>query len=172
MFVSTDHSKMDSTDEDTQTTTAAQTDDDDDDGQTQESIMASTTVNGTPFSVLMSQAIKMKSAQEAPTRSKYDTYPTFYKNSIFPYEEVINARKKTFGGRMNDALELKEAGNKAFEEKRYLDAIHRYEMTLSVFKYLNNTNDNWKTEVRRLISYSAYFSFEHSINDLTSLFFL
>ena len=120
----------------------------DDDSHTPESIMTSATVDGTPFSVLMSQAIKIKSAQDAPTRSDYDKYPTFYKNSIFPRDEVINARQKPFVDRMADALKFKREGNQAFDEKRYFDAITKYEMALSVFKYLENVNQNWKTEVR------------------------
>ena len=116
--------------------------------QNEESVLASANVDGTPFSVLMSQAIKMKTAQEAPSRSKYDAYPTFYKNSIFPHEEVIKARAKSFYSRMDDAIEFKNQGNEAFVEKRYLDAITKYEIALSVFHYLENVNPNWKTEVR------------------------
>lgn len=118
--------------------------------ETQEaSIMSSASIDGTPFSVLMSQAIKLKSAQEAPRRSIYDNkYPTFYKNSMFPHEEVLHAReKKLFRDRMKDAIRMKEEGNSRFEEGNYLDAIHKYEMAVSVFKYLENVNPNWKTEV-------------------------
>lgn len=125
--------------------------------QNEESILASANVDGTPFSVLMSQAIKMKTAQEAPSRSKYDAYPTFYKNSIFPREEVIKARAKPFGSRMDDAIVFKKQGNEAFVEKRYLDAITKYEIALSVFHYLENGNPNWKTEVR-----TTFHNFSHT----------
>ena len=68
---------MHSIDDDSQPTRTTNQTHEDDQKQQEESIMASATVDGTPFSVLMSQAIKMKSAQEAPTRSKYDQFPTF-----------------------------------------------------------------------------------------------
>jgi len=32
-------------------------------------------VNGTPFNVLMQQAVKMKTAQTAPDRNKFDSWP-------------------------------------------------------------------------------------------------
>ena len=111
------------------------------------SIMDSTTIDGTPFSVLMSQAVKLKTAQDAPSRSTYDKYPTFYKNSIYPREEVINARKKPFKERMNVSTEWKNDGNREMEEGNYFEAITKYEIALSVFKYLENCNPSWKTQV-------------------------
>jgi len=105
-----------------------------------------TKVNGTPFSVLLSQAVKLKSAQEAPLRSKFNSFPTFYQNSIFPRDQVDEARGKDFEGRMEDAGRFKNMGNSALKELRYQDAITCYEMALGVFKYLVNTNPNWKTE--------------------------
>jgi len=39
-------------------------------------------VNGTPMSVLLGQAVKLKSAQEKPLRKVFDSFPTFYQNSI------------------------------------------------------------------------------------------
>ncbi len=109
--------------------------------------MDSVSIDDTPFSVLMSQAVKLKTAQDAPLRSKYDTYPSFYKNSIFPRDEVIDSRNKPFVQRIKDAVKWKEEGNKAMEEGNFIDAITKYEIALSVFKYLENCNANWKTEV-------------------------
>ncbi len=116
----------------------------------EESIMASASIDGTPFSVLMSQAIKLKSAQEAPSRTTYDHYPTFYKHSIYPHDEVVRLRRKdtTFQERLDGALAFKEEGNLVFREGLYLDAITKYEMALAVFKYIENVNPNWKSEVR------------------------
>ena len=120
---------------------------DNQDTETQGSLMDDTIINGTPFSVLMSQAIKLKTVQDAPTRSNYDSYSTFYKNSIFPREEVLSARTKPFKERMNDAIQFKMDGNTAMQENCYAEAIIKYEIALSVFKYLENVNPDWKTEV-------------------------
>ena len=54
-------------------------------------------VDGTPFSVLFSRAVKLKSAQEADLRSKFESFPSFYQNSIFPREEVRKARERDLG---------------------------------------------------------------------------
>lgn len=113
-------------------------------------VMESTTIDGTPFSILMSQAIKLKTAQDAPSRSIYDKYPTFYKNSIFPRDEVINARDKPFNERMADAVKWKNDGNRAMEDCGYFEAITKYEIAISVFKYLENCNPNWKSDVSNL----------------------
>lgn len=109
--------------------------------------MDNVSIDGTPFSVLMSQAVKLKTAQDAPSRSIYDTYPSFYKNSIFPSDKVIDSRNKPFVQRMKDAVKWKLEGNIAMKEGNFIDAITNYEIALSVFKYLENCNPNWKTEV-------------------------
>ena len=138
-----------------------------------------TKVDGTPFSVLLSQAVKLKTAQEAPLRSKYDALPSFYQNSIFPREQVIVARSLTmhmdmipvdtdetdldgdgYGNgngnfddgkegtktRMGEALRMKLEGNKAFQCGSFGDAMMHYEMAISVFRYLVNTNASWRNE--------------------------
>jgi hypothetical protein len=125
-------------------------------GTNEASIMDSTKIDGTPFSVLMSQAIKMKTAQDAPSRSIYDKYPTFYKNSLYPRDEVILARGKNFEQRMTHAAHFKHEGNQAMKDDQYIDAITKYEMALSVFKYLENTNPTWKNQVSVGFSSSLY----------------
>ena len=108
-----------------------------------------TEVNGIPFSILMSQAAKLKTAQAAPSRSKFDSFPSFYQHSIYPQEKVLLARKKDFHERMIDAIGFKNKGNKAFKRGDFEDAITHHEMAIAVFKYLKNTNPEWQTEVRR-----------------------
>ena len=48
-----------------------------------------TKVDGTPFSVLLSQAVKLKKAQEAPLRSKYDALPSFYRILYFQAKKLF-----------------------------------------------------------------------------------
>ena len=108
-----------------------------------------TEVNGIPFSVLISQAAKLKTAQAAPSRSKYDGYPSFYQHSIYPREKVSQARLKDFHERMADAIEMKNEGNEAFKQLRFDDAIVHHEMAIAVFRFLENINPAWQSEVRR-----------------------
>ena len=104
-------------------------------------------VNGTPLSVLISQAARLKSVQVAPLRSNYDKQPIFRKNSLFPDEDVALARKKPFHDRMEDANKFKQSGNRASREHRYFDALSQYTKAVSTFIYLEHTNCGWKKEV-------------------------
>ena len=104
-------------------------------------------VDGTPFSVLLDQAVQMKKAQCASLRTKYDSHPKFYQNSIFPFPEVLMAREHTFEERMNAAINVKQQGNDEFQKCHFSEAMSLYEKALSVFKYIENHNPNWKSEV-------------------------
>lgn len=104
-------------------------------------------VDGTPFSVLVNQAVKLKNARSAPLRSKFDRHPQFYQNSIFPREEVTQARRcKAFVDRMKEAEAIKQNGNEAFRNQIFSTAALHYEMAVAVWIYLENTNPNWRSE--------------------------
>jgi|AntRauTorckE5430_2_1112549.scaffolds.fasta_scaffold07420_3 tetratricopeptide (TPR) repeat protein len=105
-----------------------------------------TTVNGTPMSVLLSQAVKLKSAQEQPLRKQFDAFPVFLQNSIFPRQETIDARAAPFEERFETATKLKMLGNKFAKDGNHVDSLNQYEMSLSVFKWIENSNPNWKNE--------------------------
>jgi hypothetical protein len=105
-------------------------------------------VEGTPFSVLMERAVKLKSLRMGEERKKYDEMPRFYQNSIYPHEDVVSARNLAeFQDRLAAANDMKAAGNTAYREGRWSDALFQYEKALSVFRYLQNTNPSWKNEV-------------------------
>lgn len=105
-------------------------------------------IDGTPFSVLMDRAVKLKTKQVGEERRRYDKMPSFYQHSIFPHEDVIAARNlDDFDARLAAAGELKSTGNSAFNEGRFGDALFQYEKALSVFRYLENSNPNWKNQV-------------------------
>ncbi|KAL7528785.1 hypothetical protein ACHAWF_002713 [Thalassiosira exigua] len=102
--------------------------------------MDSIDVDGTPFSVVMDRAVKLKTEQTKHLRKKYDEFPSFYANSIFPRDGVVDARKRQFDDRLAAATRMKEDGNAAYREGRLDDALSKYESALS------NTNPEWKTE--------------------------
>ena len=129
-----------------------------------------TKLNGVPFSVLISQAAKLKTAQAAPSRSKYDTYPSFYQHSIYPRERVTLARCKQFRERMVDAIKMKNEGNEAFKCSRYDDAITQHEMAISVFRFLENVNPDWKTEVSVHVLKECFFLDKNASSSVSSLF--
>jgi tetratricopeptide (TPR) repeat protein len=109
--------------------------------------MESIDVDGTPFSVHMDRAVKLRSVQSKHERLKYDAYPTFYAKTIFPDDDVSNARRYgPFNERLAAANRLKEEGNSAYRDGRPSDALKKYEMAASVFRFLENTNPEWKSE--------------------------
>ena len=104
-------------------------------------------IDGTPFSVLMDRAVKLKSSQTAHQSEKYNSFPSFYSGTIWPNEEATKARKlNAFLERLAAANLMKEEGNSAFRDGRLSDAMKKYEMALSVFRFLENTNPRWKSE--------------------------
>ncbi|KAL7525611.1 hypothetical protein ACHAXR_004235 [Thalassiosira sp. AJA248-18] len=106
--------------------------------------MENVDIDGTPFSVLMERAVKLKQFQ---TKSRYDELPSFYASSIFPHNDVINAREFVlFDDRLAAANRMKDDGNSAFRDGNLTDALSNYEMALSVFRFLENINPAWKSE--------------------------
>ena len=104
-------------------------------------------IDGTPFSVLMDRAVKLKSSQTAHQSEKYNSFPSFYSGTIWPNEEATKARKlNAFSERLAAANLMKEEGNSAFRDGRLSDAMKKYEMALSVFRFLENTNPRWKSQ--------------------------
>ncbi len=104
-------------------------------------------VDGTPFSILMDRAVKIKCLQLKRDRVKYDAFPAFYANTIYPNNVVSAARRcSTFQEQLDAAYHMKEAGNKAFRDEYFHVAVTKYGMAVSVFRYLENTNPNWKSQ--------------------------
>ena len=110
--------------------------------------MENVNVEGIPFSVLMDRAVKLKQLQTKNESIKFNSYPSFLQNTIFPTnDDVMAARKQcTFSKRLETANQMKQEGNTNFREGRLDDALNKYEMALSVFRYLENTNPQWKSE--------------------------
>ena len=104
-------------------------------------------IDGTPFSVLLDRAVKIKSSQSAALSSKYNALPTFVQCSIFPSDEVINARNLViFSERLNTAMTWKEEGNASYRDGQFDDALEKYKMALSLFRHVENSNPNIKNE--------------------------
>lgn len=104
-------------------------------------------VDGTPFSILMDRAVRIKRLQSDRDRVKYDAFPVFYANTIYPNDEVSTARRcSTFQEQLVAAYRMKESGNEAFRNEYFHVAMTKYGMAVSVFRYLENANPNWKSQ--------------------------
>jgi len=117
-------------------------------------------VNGTPFSVLMQQAVKMKTAQSEPFKRTFESWPRFYQNSVFSKEDIVSLREKgDFGELMARAKEIKEDANKKVTSSNgneVMEANHLYEQALSLFKWATNDDPKWKEKGMRDESISEH----------------
>lgn len=104
-------------------------------------------IDGTPFSVLMDRAVKIKSHQSTHLARKFNALPSFIQSSIFPSDEVINARLlDSFTDRFDAAMTWKDDGNAAYREGRFDEALEKYQASLAIFRFVENTNPNIKNE--------------------------
>lgn len=121
-----------------------------------ENPMKDISVDGTPFSILLDRAMKLKSFQLSSERSKYESYPKFIQNTIFhgwgdgdSAKEIRNIRRETIPmeQKFEVAERLKNQGKQYFENGHFREACSHYEMASGVFCYLKNKNPKWKDEV-------------------------
>lgn len=104
-------------------------------------------IDGTPFSVLLDRAVKIKSFQSSQLARKYNALPSFIQSSIFASDEVINARNAdSFTERFDAAMTWKEDGNAAYREGRFDEAFENFKMSIALFRFVENTNPNVKKE--------------------------
>mmetsp|Transcript_38952 Transcript_38952/g.122024 ORF Transcript_38952/g.122024 Transcript_38952/m.122024 type:complete len:556 (-) Transcript_38952:63-1730(-) len=106
-------------------------------------------IGGTPFNVLMQQAVKMKTARHAVDRRRFDSLPRFAQNSMFGPERLEVQKTGGFEARLGQATTLKEEGNKIIKASgrdpgALLDCAMKYENALTMFRYIENTNPEWK----------------------------
>ena len=96
--------------------------------------MMNTEIDGMPFSEIMNQAVKMKTHQAKPDRTRWDSWPKIKQNTMFGRDEVKAAREMSFEGRFAAAMEIKGKADAAFRTKQYLDASLNYEYALACFR--------------------------------------
>lgn len=115
-------------------------------------------IDGTPFSVLMDRAVKLKSKQVDDEKKVFNSYPKFVQDTIFDAygdrkEEVINARAsdKSIKEKLIQADKFRTEGNECFKNKNYAGAYRCYTIASGVLRFIENKNSNWKNEVGLLI---------------------
>jgi len=102
-------------------------------------------VGGTPFSVLMEQAVSIRKARDAKDRTWYDSLPEFLRVTIFPPGQIVTeARQMDFKNRLLAATTIKEGGNSAFRDGRFEEARAAYGSAAAIFRYLKNVHPEWR----------------------------
>ena len=97
--------------------------------------MGEAMVDGTPFNVLMQQAVKLKTHVHKIDRVRFDAWPKFYQNTAFVKDEHKKERTLAFEERMVCARAYKEKGDAAFREGKMLEACNEYEACGGLFKW-------------------------------------
>lgn len=98
------------------------------------------------FQEIMQQAVKIKDAQMKSMRTRFDAWPSFMQNTLFPDKAHVEFRTLPYAERLLAASRLKEKGNALFKEKKWDEAQKLYEQAVGVFYYAENKNSNWKKE--------------------------
>lgn len=99
---------------------------------------------------ILQDAVKLKSAQMGQKRKTYETWPYFVQHTIFHNEkDNFKAwRLMPFDEKIKMSDSIKDEGNKLAREKKYSDAVDKYEEAPSLFYYCYSTDPGWRKNNR------------------------
>uniref|UniRef100_A0A6S8DKS7 Uncharacterized protein n=1 Tax=Aureoumbra lagunensis TaxID=44058 RepID=A0A6S8DKS7_9STRA len=103
-------------------------------------------IDGTPFNVIMQQAVKLKTHRHKIDRVKFDRWPKFYQNAAFVRDEQRVERTLPYSERMQKAEEYKSIADELFRKSDYLRAGIHYEYALGLFKWATPLCPNWRNK--------------------------
>mmetsp|Transcript_144536 Transcript_144536/g.254914 ORF Transcript_144536/g.254914 Transcript_144536/m.254914 type:complete len:476 (+) Transcript_144536:85-1512(+) len=99
---------------------------------------------------ILQEAVKLKSAQMGQKRKTYETWPYFVQHTIFHSEkdDFKTWRHLPFDEKIEQAESIKDEGNKLYQDKKYADAVDKYEEAASLFHYCYSTDPGWRKNNR------------------------
>jgi len=99
---------------------------------------------------ILQDAVKLKSAQMGQKRKQYETWPYFVQHTLFHSEkEDFKAwRQMPYDEKMLQAEKIKEEGSQLYKEKKFSDAVDKYEEAPSLFHYCYSTDPGWRKNNR------------------------
>jgi len=99
---------------------------------------------------ILQDAVKLKSAQMGQKRKTYETWPFFVQHTLFHSEkdDFKAWRAMPFDEKMEVSERLKEEGNQLYKEKKFSDAVDKYEEAPSLFHYCYSTDPGWRKNNR------------------------
>ncbi len=98
------------------------------------------------FQDIFQQAVLIKNGQMLSRRQKFESQPIFIKAGLFYLHKFENVRKQNFNQKIIVCEYLKENGNFSFKMMDFEKSCHSYEQSLSIFRFITNSNKNWKNE--------------------------
>jgi len=99
---------------------------------------------------ILQDAVKLKSAQMGQKRTQYEKWPFFVQHTLFHSEkdDFKAWRKMPFEEKIEQSNILKEEGNTLYREKKFGDAVDKYEEAPSLFHYCYSTDPGWRKNNR------------------------
>jgi hypothetical protein len=98
----------------------------------------------TEFDRLMREAVAIKSAQLAQYRKKFDLWPQFHQAGLYYSDSFANMRESTLEEKVPVYETKKKEGTDLFSAGDYQGALHKYEETLTLFRWVKNRNEKWR----------------------------
>jgi len=99
---------------------------------------------GTEFSRLMQDAVAIKSAQLSKLRKKFDSWPQFHQAGLYYCESFKDFRLDSLEKKLQLFQAKKAEGSDFVNSGEFQKALHRYEEALTVFRWVENANPNWR----------------------------
>jgi tetratricopeptide (TPR) repeat protein len=93
---------------------------------------------------MFNTAAEIKSYQLAQERKKFDSLPDFYKDGLFNYLTLINVRNQKFYLKKCSFETMKNLGIQHLKFQSFDEAITEFSKSISIFKYIIDSNPNWK----------------------------
>jgi len=98
------------------------------------------------FQDIFQQAVSIKNSQMQSRRQKFESQPQFVRAGLYYTNKYENVRNQNFNQKLIVSEYLKQSGNSHFKANEFEKAAHEYEQSLSIFRYIKNSNKNWKNE--------------------------
>ena len=96
------------------------------------------------FGELIQQAAKMKGAQMAKDKRRFETWPKYLQHTMYNQEKLAEVRALPDDERLAEAAKMKAEGNELLKQQQYQDAMNVYEKALGVYYYVQNRESDWK----------------------------
>lgn len=98
----------------------------------------------TEFDKLMRDAVAIKSAQLSQYRRKFDKWPQFHQAGLYYSDSFASIRSLPFSEKIPVYESKKQEGTVFFNSEDYQQALHKYEETLTLFRWVKNRNEKWR----------------------------
>ena len=131
--------------------------------------------SGGGFNELLQEAAKIKGAQMATMRTEFDSWPSFFQNTLFHGQSidiVKEGRKLPCKERLESAKKVKDEGTAFFKKLDFNSACTKYEYAIAMVHYVYPNRDDWKKIMNRTVVDWVWLFKNYFLNFIKYLCFL